>query len=81
MGTFRTLKDEILSGESPTLEFKCDIPEQSLKYLKTVSAFANCLGGRIVFGVDTDLSIVGMSDPFVARDRADDRAGHQFPDG
>lgn len=72
MGTFRTLKDEILSGESPTLEFKCDIPEQAIKYLKTVCAFANCLGGRIVFGVDTDLSIVGMSDPFVARDRIAD---------
>lgn len=63
MGTFRTLKDEILSGESPTLEFKRDIPDQVIKYLKTVSAFANCLGGRIVFGVDTDLSIVGWKHP------------------
>ena len=72
MGAFRTLKEEILSGESPTIEFKRDIPDQVIKYLKTVSAFANCLGGRIVFGVDTDLSIVGMTDPFAARDRIAD---------
>ncbi len=72
MAKFRPLKEEIATGESPTLEFKCNIPEQSIKYLKTVSAFANCLGGRIVFGVDTDLSIVGMSEPFAARDRIAD---------
>lgn len=58
------LKDEILEGESPTLEFKRDIPDQALKYLKTVSAFANCSGGRIVFGVDSDLSICGMDEAF-----------------
>lgn len=66
------LIDDIKNGESPTIEFKRDIPEQAQKYLKTVSAFANCLGGRIVFGVDADLSLVGMSDPFVARDRIAD---------
>ena len=45
-------KDEILAGESETLEFKRDIPEQSIKYMKTVVAFANGKGGTIVFGVD-----------------------------
>lgn len=67
-----SLKDEILTGESPTIEFKRDIPDQALKYLKTVSAFANCSGGRIVFGVDSDLSICGMDEPFAARDKIAD---------
>lgn len=34
-------KEEILSGESDVLEFKRDVPEQSVKYIKTVVAFAN----------------------------------------
>ena len=66
------LIDDIRKGESPTLEFKRDIPDQALKYLKTVSAFANCSGGRIVFGVDSDLSICGMDEPFAARDKIAD---------
>ena len=66
------LKDEILGGESPVLEFKRDIPDQALKYLKTVSAFANCSGGKIVFGVDSDMSICGMDEPFAARDKIAD---------
>ena len=66
------LKDEIIAGESPALEFKRDIPDQAIKYLKTVSAFANCSGGRIVFGVDTDQTICGMDNPFAARDRIAD---------
>ena len=45
-------KEEILAGESEILEFKRDIPEQSVKYMKTVVAFANGKGGTIVFGVD-----------------------------
>lgn len=32
-------KEEILSGESDVLEFKRDVPEQSVKYIKTVVAF------------------------------------------
>ena len=46
--------------------------DQVLKYLKTISAFANCSGGRIVFGVDSDLSVCGMDAPFAARDRIAD---------
>lgn len=45
-------KEEILSGESDVLEFKRDVPEQSVKYIKTVVAFANGKGGTLVFGVD-----------------------------
>lgn len=56
------LKDEIRAGESASLEFKRDVPKDHLKFLKTVVAFANCNGGRIVFGVDDDRSIVGMDE-------------------
>ena len=66
------LIDDIRKGESPTLEFKRGIPDQALKYLKIVSAFANCSVGRIVFGVDSDGSICGMDEPFAARDKIAD---------
>ena len=44
------LKDEILAGESYSLEFKLVPNEDRIKYLKTVVAFANGRGGRILFG-------------------------------
>ena len=54
-------KEEILAGESELLEFKRDVPEQSVKYIKTVVAFANGKGGTIVFGVDDKThKIVGI---------------------
>ena len=38
------------------------MPKKSEKYMKTVVAFANGRGGRIVFGVDDKtLNIVGMN--------------------
>ena len=40
------------AGESENVEFKEDIPSKSEKYLKTVVAFANGKGGRLVFGVE-----------------------------
>lgn len=39
-------EQEILAGESETLEFKRDIPDQSTKYMKTVVAFANAVCHR-----------------------------------
>ena len=45
-------KEEILAGESELLAVKRDVTEQSVKYIKTVVAFANGKGGMIVFGVD-----------------------------
>ena len=42
---------EILSGESKNVEFKEKLPEKSIKYMKTVVAFANSSGGSLVFGV------------------------------
>ena len=44
--------EEILAGESKNVEFKVQRPDKSIKYMKTVVAFANGKGGRIVFGID-----------------------------
>lgn len=53
--------DEIKRGESNTLELKQTPPNEEKRYLKTVVAFANGRGGRIVFGVeDTALNILGV---------------------
>lgn len=42
---------EILNGESVNVEYKARVPEKSLNYMKTVVAFANGFGGRLVLGV------------------------------
>lgn len=44
--------EEIMAGESKNVEFKVQKPKDSFKYVKTVVAFANGEGGRIIFGVD-----------------------------
>lgn len=44
--------EEILAGESKNVEFKVQRPDKSIKYMKSVVAFANGKGGRIVFGID-----------------------------
>ena len=39
-------------GESKNVEFKVQRPDKSIKYMKTVVAFANGKGGQIIFGID-----------------------------
>lgn len=54
-------EDTLFSGESKNIEYKVAVPEKSEKYMKTVVAFANGRGGKIVFGIDDKtLDIVGM---------------------
>lgn len=54
-------EDTLFSGESKNVEYKVTVPDKSEKYMKTVVAFANGRGGRIVFGIDDkSLDIVGM---------------------
>ena len=56
------LKNKLFSGEPINIEYKVEMPKKSEKYMKTVVAFANGRGGRIVFGVDDKtLNIVGMN--------------------
>lgn len=56
-----TLKD-ILAGESENLEFKQERPADSKKYMKSIVAFANGHGGRLLIGIaDNPVSVVGVS--------------------
>lgn len=57
---------ELLSGESKRIEYKVSRPEKSIKYMKSVVAFANGNGGNIVFGVDDKTgSIVGIPEDII----------------
>lgn len=56
------LADEIKTGESVNIEFKRELPQKSEKYIKSVIAFANTAGGRIIIGVDDEThEIVGVA--------------------
>ena len=58
--------EEILAGESKNVEFKVQRPDKSIKYMKSVVAFANGKGGQIVFGVDDKTrEVVGISEDIV----------------
>ena len=64
-----TLREEIAQGENAALEFKEARPKDSLKYLKTVVAFANGRGGRILFGVEDGTGrLVGIPREKVAKE-------------
>lgn len=65
------ITDEFIAGESKTLEFKSKLPDKSETYMKTIIAFANTSGGRLIIGVDNDRSIVGINkdDVFELTDR------------
>jgi len=55
------LYDEIMVGEGRRLEFKEILPAQD-KISKTIIAFSNGAGGKLLIGVRDDRSIVGVSD-------------------
>lgn len=44
--------EEIILGETEDIEYKEDVPAKSEKYVKTVVAFANGTGGKLIFGVE-----------------------------
>lgn len=59
-------REEILAGESKNVEFKVSRLEKSIKYMKSVVAFANGKGGLIVLGVDDEIrEIVGIPEESV----------------
>lgn len=55
------LLDEIKLGESENVEFKSELPRKSEKYIKTIVAFANTSGGKLIIGVkDGTREIIGV---------------------
>ncbi len=55
------LADEIRAGESANIEFKVELPKKGEKYIKSIVAFANTAGGKIIIGVDDETHrIVGV---------------------
>ena len=54
--------------EGKTLEFKRDLSSPR-NVLKTLVAFANSAGGRLVIGVDDDRTLLGVTDPLDAEER------------
>lgn len=57
------LDNEMFQGESKNIEYKVCLPDKSIKYMKTVVAYANGSGGKIIFGVKDDTrEIIGIED-------------------
>ena len=42
----------MFSGESKNIEYKVTLPDKSEKYIKTIVAFANTQGGKLIVGID-----------------------------
>ena len=63
------LWQEIQQGESKTLEFKQQLPKGE-QLAKTLIAFANTSGGKLIVGVDDDRQITGIqADEFELMDK------------
>lgn len=72
--------EEIRKGEGETQEFKRELPVTDRQFLKTVVAFANGAGGRIIFGINNaDGQVVGVSDE--NRWQIQDRVTNMISDG
>ena len=54
--------------EGKTLEFKRDLSSPK-PLLKTLVAFANTAGGRLVIGVTDDYQLIGVDDPLTEEER------------
>lgn len=54
------LEDIIGSGEGKTVEFKQDIPKDVMRYIPTVVAFSNTIGGMMIFGVSDSREVTGI---------------------
>lgn len=57
-----------MQAEGKQLEFKRDL-SSPLNVLKTLVAFANSAGGRLVIGVDDARQVVGVADPLAEEER------------
>ena len=55
--------EDMIRGESKNIEFKEILPSNSEKYTKTIVAFANTQGGKLIIGVaDQTRKIVGVDE-------------------
>lgn len=62
-GVEQSVMEDILNGESKSIEYKMALPEKSDKYLKSVVAFANTSGGKIIIGIDDkEKTVVGVNE-------------------
>lgn len=52
--------EEMLAGESNTIEYKRELSFKSEGYIKTIIAFANTNGGRLIIGIEDTLEIIGV---------------------
>lgn len=71
-----SLQQEILNGESRTLEYKVELPEDSEKWVKSIVAFANGAGGKFVVGVNNRREFIGVpkkADLFELKDSIADK--------
>lgn len=60
--------EEIKNSESKNVEFKVQLPDDSKKYMKTIVAYANTSGGKIIIGVDDiTRNVVGVEPSSVFR--------------
>ena len=61
MGYEKMARDTLFSGESKNVEYKVTLPDKSEKYMKTIVAFANTQGGKLIVGIDDKThEIVGV---------------------
>ena len=70
--------NEIKNGESRTLEFKKELSQDSSKWIKTIVAFANGAGGKLLIGVSNKGEVIGIpqeTDIFSLRDKISDTIG------
>ena len=54
-------RDTLFSGESKNIEYKITLPDKSEKYMKTIVAFANTQGGKLIVGIDDKYYYVAES--------------------
>nr|WP_321355598.1 RNA-binding domain-containing protein [uncultured Draconibacterium sp.] len=59
-----TLAEQIKNGESKTIEFKEAFPKNE-NIAKTVIAFSNTGGGKLIIGVNDEREIVGVDDTLI----------------
>lgn len=71
-----SLQQEILNGESRTLEYKVELPEDSEKWVKSIVAFANGAVGKFVVGENNRREFIGIpkkADLFELKDSIADK--------